>query len=348
MPAAPDRYCAMPVIALDAMGGDFSPRAPAEAAARAAAAGSDFDVMLVGERALLQEQLARRGGGEAVAIRHAPEFVAMDESPAEALRRKPGASVREAFEAVKRGEAAGVVTAGNSGAAMIAGKMVLKTLPGIDRPALATHLPHRRGQTVFLDSGANVDSKPAHLLQFAWMGATYARLVLEKSDPRVALLSNGVEEGKGNDVNRKAFKLLRESRLHFVGNLEPRDLFKGKAEVVVSDGFAGNLVLKTAEAASSEVRLFLRESVFRSPARRLGYWLLRGFFLDLARRTDYREIGGSLLLGLRGVAVVCHGSSNARTIQNALGLAARCAARNLVAEISRDLPRQSGRHTASA
>jgi glycerol-3-phosphate acyltransferase PlsX len=319
-----------------------------EAALRAAREGF-CDVVLVGDGAVLEQALKRRPYDTSrVRVVHAPEHVRSDEPPAEALRRKPQASIRVAFDLVKEGEAQAVVSAGHSGALMVAGKLALDTIAGIDRPAIATHLPHRRGTTVLLDSGANVDCKPRYLLQFARMGAVYTQTVLDREAPQVALLSNGSEPGKGNELTRQAFTLLEASDLLFAGNLEPRELLRGRADVVVCDGFVGNLVLKTAEAAGAHSRVLLKGSIGRSVLGRLGYLLLRGFFLDLARRTDYREVGGSLLLGLRGAAVVCHGSSSARTIQNGLRWAAQCAERGLVEKIDRAFERQADRHTASA
>ncbi len=335
----------MTLIALDAMGGDFAPRAPVEAALRATRE-EGCEVTLVGERETLENELRRQGHGGALPIRHAGSFIGMEESPAEALRRKPDASLRVAFEMVRAGEAQGIVSAGHTGALMIAGKLVLGTIEGVDRPAIATHLPHRRGVSILLDSGANVDCKPFYLLQFAKMGTAYARLVLKKERPQVALLNIGSEPGKGNELTRQAFALLESSSLALVGNLEPRELFRGKADVIVCDGFAGNLVLKTAEAAGQQFRLMLKEAGFRSPLGRLGQWLLRGFFRELDQRADYREVGGSLLLGLRGNAIVCHGGSGPRPLQNAIHLAAQCAERGLVAEIAREFGRLQGQASA--
>ena len=338
----------MITIALDAMGGDFAPRAPVEAAVRAAAE-IPCRVLLVGDAAVLEPELARQGHDpDRIRIHHSPEHVLMDEAPAEALRKKPRASVRMAFGLVKAGEAQGVVSAGNSGASMVAGKRELNTLKGIDRPAIATHLPHPRGQCLLLDSGANVDCKPAYLLQFANMGAIYARTVLETEHPRVGLLNIGNEAGKGNELTRRAHDLLVNSPLRFEGNLEPKELFKGRAEVIVCDGFAGNLVLKTAEAAGANLRMLLRETIPGSLSARLGHRLMRGFFLDLARRTDYREVGGSLLLGLRGVGIVCHGASNPRTLCNGIRLAVQCVERRLVEAIDHGIKGPSSRNIASA
>ena len=324
----------MTVIALDAMGGDFAPRIPVDAAVRSIQE-KNCKVILVGDQDQLKRELDRHQyDPDRLRIQHASQQIVMEDSPIEAIRNKPDSSVKVAFELVKRGEAQAVIGAGHSGAMMIAGKFILDVLPGVDRPAIITHLPHKRGESIFLDSGANVDCKPHYLEQFALMGSIYAKLVLGEKNPRIMLLSNGKESGKGNELTRQAYKLLEKGPLNFEGYLEPRELFKGKAEVIVCDGFVGNLVLKTAEAASLEIRLLIKESTFRSPLARLSYWMSRGIFLDLARRTDYREIGGSLLLGLKGVAMVCHGASNARTIHNAINLASHCSEKRLLEEIN--------------
>ena len=338
----------MVTIALDGMGGDFAPRAPVAAALRAAEELS-CKVLLVGDIQALQPELARQPHDpERIQIHHTPDHILTDEAPAKALRKKPRASLRVAFELVKAGEAQAAVSAGNSGALMVAGKRVLNTLPGVDRPAIATLLPHPRGQSLLLDSGANVDCKPDYLLQFAGMGAIYARIVLEADNPKVALLNIGNEQSKGNELTRKAHGLLADSHLNFEGNIEPKDLFRGRADVIVCDGFAGNLVLKTAEAAGANLRMLLRESIPGSLLTRLGHRLMRGFFLDLARRTDYREVGGSLLLGLRGVGIVCHGASNPRSLFNGIRLAVQCVERRLVEEIDHGIQGPSSQNIASA
>jgi glycerol-3-phosphate acyltransferase PlsX len=259
----------------------------------------------------------------------------MDEPATSLLRAKAEASVRVAVELVAKGEAQAALSAGHSGAMMVAGKHVLHTLEGIERPAIATPLPLRKGVTVLLDSGANVDCKPHYLVQFAWMGEVYARAVLGLSEPRVGLLSNGGEPGKGNALAREAYELLRQQPFRFVGNIEARDLFKGKADVIVTDGFSGNLVLKTAEAANDQVRMLTREATALSPLARIGYWLMRGMYRDLERRKDYREIGGSLLLGVNGVVMICHGGSNVRAMRNAIRAARQCVESGLVERMAR-------------
>src|SRR5579863_2437045 len=249
----------MTVIALDAMGGDFAPRATVAGAVRASRTGT-LQVLLVGDQARLAPELDRfRHDPSRIRIIHTPDQVAMDDAPSAVLRDKPQASVRVACELVARGEAQAAVSAGNSGALMVAAKHALGTAAGVDRPAIATALPLRRGAAILLDSGANVDCKPAFLLQFAWLGALYARHVLKVPRPRIALLSNGSEPGKGNELVRQTYPLLEASGLEFVGNLEARDLLRGRAEVIVCDGFVGNAVLKTAEGIGQQLRVLTRE-----------------------------------------------------------------------------------------
>jgi len=331
----------MTTLALDAMGGDFAPRVPVEAALRVLRE-TPCEIVLVGDGRTLEAELRRRGAPVGrLHIEHTPEALTAGDAPTALLREKPRASVRMACALVAQGHADAVIGAGHTGALMVAAKHELGTLPGIGRPAIATPLPLRRGSSVLLDSGANVDCKPHYLRQFAQMGQVYARVVGGVSSPRVALLSNGGEPGKGNELVRQAYALLEESVPGFVGNLEGRDLFRGRADVLVCDGFVGNLVLKTAEAADVQMRLLMKEAIARSPLARLGALLMRGVFLELQRRTDYREVGGSLLLGLNGVALVCHGASNARTLFNASLVAARCVEGRLVPALAAEFARQA-------
>jgi phosphate acyltransferase len=331
----------MTVIALDAMGGDFAPRVTVAGAVRATRAGT-ADFLLVGDEARLAPELDRHRYDPArLRIVHTPDAVAMDDAASAVLRQKPGASIRVACELVAAGEAQAAISAGNSGAFMVAAKFALGTAPGVERPAIATALPLKRGSAILLDSGANVDCRPAYLAQFAHMGALYARHVLGVAKPRVALLSNGAEPGKGNELVRAAYALLERAPLDFVGNLEARDLLRGRAEVIVCDGFVGNAVLKTAEGMGQQLRLLTRETLTRTPLGWLGYLLMRRLFRELARRTDYHEIGGSPLLGLNHVAIVCHGSSQARTITNGLALAQRCVESGLIAGIATELAQAS-------
>jgi glycerol-3-phosphate acyltransferase PlsX len=325
----------MTVIALDAMGGDFAPRVVVEGAVRAVRE-PGARILLVGDRARIAAELTRfRYDADRIAVHHTPQHITMDDASTAVLREKPEASVRVACDLVRQGRAQAVVSAGHSGALMVAAKHTLGMVAGVDRPAIATALPLKHGSTVLIDCGANVDCKPHYLVQFAQMGGQYARRALGVAQPRVGLLSNGGEEGKGNELTRNASALLEaEPRVDFIGNVEARDLFRGKADVVVCDGFVGNLVLKTAEAAGAQLRLLTREAVGRSPLALVGYWLMQGTLRGLTRRTDYHAVGGSPLLGLQGLVVVCHGSSSARSIANALRVATQCASGGLVEAIA--------------
>lgn len=333
----------MSVIAVDAMGGDFAPRTAVEGAVQAVREAA-VDVLLVGDGAQIEPLLARlRVPAGRVRLHHTSEFVSMTDAATVVLREKPRASVREACALLRQGQVQGLVSAGHSGATMVAAKHELGLAPGIDRPAIATRLPQRHGTAILLDSGANVDCHPQYLVQFARMGAVYAQRVLDVAQPRVALLSNGGEAGKGNALVRQTHELLRQWPLapcgpRYVGNIEGRELFRGRADVVVTDGFVGNLVLKISEAAGAQVRLLLREGSGRTPWGRLGRLLLRGIFLELARRTDYREIGGSPLLGLQGVCIVAHGGSTPSAIANAVHEAGRCVRVDLVGAMARMMP----------
>ncbi|HEX7926634.1 MAG TPA: phosphate acyltransferase PlsX [bacterium] len=329
----------MTVIAVDAMGGDFAPRAIVEGAARASRE-PGMEILLVGDQDRIAAELRRwRHNPQQLRIHHTPDVVGMDDAPTAVLRERPKASIRLVCELVKEGKAQAAVSAGNSGAFMVAAKHVLGTLPGIDRPAIATTLPLKRGATVLIDSGANVDCKPHYLVQFGTMGTMFARRVLAVQSPRVGLLNNGTEPGKGNELARAAFDLLQAAPLGFVGNVEARDLFRGKADVIVCDGYVGNLVLKSAEAVGAQMRLLTKESLARSPLAWLGYLLVRGFAKELAKRTDYHQVGGSPLLGLKEVAIVCHGSSSARTILAGVRVARQCVEQNVVRGIAEELTR---------
>lgn len=305
-------------IALDAMGGDFAPRAVVEGAHRAAVEDGTA-LLLVGDRQAVDGELARLGdAGGAIEVVHAPEVVGMDEPPITPIRRKRQSSIRICAELVREGRAQAMVTAGNTGAAMIAAKLVMGTISGVDRPALAAVFPTRTGRTVVLDVGANVDSKPAQLRQFAVMGHAYAQGLLGTEAPRVGLMSIGEEESKGTDLTREVFREMKGSGLNFVGNVEGRDVFSGSVDVIVCDGFVGNAILKSAESMASLVASMLREELGRSWRTRLGYLLARPAFEGLRRRTDYREHGAVPLLGVRGGCFIGHGRSNPKAIHSSI------------------------------
>ena len=326
-------------VAVDAMGSDKAPDPEIEGAIHAARELS-VRVLLVGPeerlRPLLDEAL--RGQDLPIEIVHASEQIAMGDKAAQAVRNKKDSSMRVGLKLVREGRAAGFLTAGNTGAAMATAKMVLGTLPGVDRPALAMVLPTTAGSpSVLLDVGANVDCRPQNLAQFAVMGELYARSVLKIKHPRVGLLSIGEEEGKGNELTSEAFPLLKALPLHFIGNVEGRDLYNGNADVVVCDGFVGNVALKTSEGLSHLVREMLKDSLKRTVTAQVGALLSRKAFTAFKRKTDPSEYGGAPLLGVRGVCIVGHGSSNEKAIRNGIRVAAEFAETGVNGSIEAEL-----------
>jgi glycerol-3-phosphate acyltransferase PlsX len=305
-------------VAVDAMGGDNAPSVEVEGAVDAARRWG-ISVILVGDSGRIEEELRKyRVEGLPITVHHASEVVGMHDSPSDAVRKKKDSSIRVAFELAKNGKAQAVVSAGNSGATMAAGMFVLKRLRGIDRPAIATIMPNLKDQTLVLDVGGNVDCKPSQLAQFAQMGSVYARQVLGKDNPRVGLLSNGEEESKGNELTREAHQLLKGSSLNYVGYVEGRDIFNGTADVVVCDGFVGNVVLKVAEGLSDGIGTMLRREIGRRFVAKIGYLLARPAFRAFKKRVDYAEYGGAPLLGIEGTGMICHGGSSPRAIMNAI------------------------------
>jgi glycerol-3-phosphate acyltransferase PlsX len=312
-------------IAVDAMGGDHGPAVVVEGAI-AAVREFGSSVILVGDRQAVEVEVARLGAESmGIEVRHASEVVGMAESPSLALRRKRDSSLRIAAELVRDGKAAAFISAGNTGAAMAISMFVVGVLRGIDRPAIAAVLPSLRGFTVLIDAGANVTPKPWHLFQFAIMGNVYARDILGLERPRVGLLSVGEEEGKGNDLTREAYDLLKESRLNFIGNIEGRDIYNGQCDVVVTDGFTGNVALKISESLAEMVGAMIREELTRDLRSKLGAALAVPAFDRFRRRVDYTEMGGAPLLGIDGAAIICHGASPVKAIKNAVRVAAEWA-----------------------
>jgi phosphate acyltransferase len=308
-------------IAVDAMGGDYGPAVVVEGAV-AAAREFGATVILIGDKAAIEREVSRLGAeGYALEVRHASQVVGMGESPSQALRRKRDSSLRVAAQLVKEGEAAAFVSAGNTGAAMAIAMFVIGVLPGVDRPALAAVLPNLRRFTVLLDVGANVDPKPAHLLQFAVMGHIYARDILGYDNPRVGLLSVGEEEGKGNELTKETYDQLKDSSLNFVGNVEGRDIYNGRCDVVVTDGFTGNVALKISESLAEMLGAMIKEELMRDLRSKLGASLAIPAFERFKRRVDYTEMGGAPLLGIDGAAIVCHGASPVKAIKNAVRIA---------------------------
>jgi glycerol-3-phosphate acyltransferase PlsX len=314
-------------VALDAMGGDRGPEVNIAGALRAQRAG--IPVLLVGDETKIRQP--RKG---ALPVLHARESVEMGESAAKSVRAKPGSSIRAAIDAIKNGQACAAVSCGNTGAFMAAATLVLGRIEGVDRPAITTLVPRTDGgRLVVLDLGANTDPKPEHLAQFARLGDAFARVVLELDRPRIGLLSNGEEPSKGNDLVRAAHALLKELPLEFVGNVEPPHAFHGACDVLVCDGFVGNVMLKSIEATAEVVGGILRREILAHPSSRFGAWLLRGALSRVRKRTAYSSIGGALLLGVDGVVVVAHGRSDATAVAGAIAHAHRCARDDLVARV---------------
>jgi glycerol-3-phosphate acyltransferase PlsX len=319
-------------IAVDAMGADRAPKPEVEGAIEAARQ-YKLKVLLVGQQDVVSAELAEHpeAAGLPIEVVHASEFISMEDKAAQAVKAKRDSSMRVGLRLVKDGTAAGFVTAGNTGAAMVTAKLVLGVIAGVDRPALAMVFPTAvRTATILLDVGANVDCKPQNLQQFAIMGDIYFRSIFAgrfptASNPRVGLLSVGEEETKGNELTRDAFPLIKMLPLNFLGNVEGRDLYNGRADVIVCDGFVGNVALKISEGMVGAVRAILKESLQSSVTRQMGFLLSRGAFLDFKKRLDYSEYGGAPLLGVKGVAIVSHGSSNGTAIKNAIRVAAEFA-----------------------
>jgi phosphate acyltransferase len=310
-------------IAVDAMGGDNAPHAVVAGAVEAAKE-YGVGIILVGIEQIVHEELKKHRSAQSLPleIKNATEVVDMLDSPATVFRRKKDSSIRVANELVKSGEAVAVISAGHTGAAMATSLFVLGTLEGVERPAIATFMPTIKGTSIILDVGANVDCKPNHLLQFAVMGEVYAKYLLKNPNPCVGLLSIGEEASKGNELTKEAFKLLTETSLNFIGNVEGRDVMSGKADVVVCDGFIGNVVLKVSEAVAEAIGLMIRENIGNNLVRKLGYLMMRPAFHAFKRRTDYAEYGGAPLIGINGISIISHGRSSARAIKNAIRVAA--------------------------
>jgi glycerol-3-phosphate acyltransferase PlsX len=327
------------VIALDAMGSDRAPKPEIEGAIQAARQ-HGVHVILVGPEEMLRTELRRysAAAGLPIQIAHASEVITMDDKAVQAVRAKRDSTMRVGLRLVREGRALGFVTAGNTGAAMATAKMVLGAIPGVDRPALAAVFPTAIGTAAeLLDVGANVDCKAHNLEQFAVMGEIYYRSMFGTKRPRVGLLSIGEEETKGNELTREAFQLLKRLPINFIGNVEGRDLYNGEVDVIVADGFVGNVALKISEGVAHLVRNTLKESLRATITRQVGALLSRSAFSDFKKRLDHTEYGGAPLLGIKGVCFITHGSSNSNAIKNALRVSAEFAERSINHEIEVEL-----------
>ncbi len=333
-------------IALDAVGSDQAPEPEIRGAIQACRQ-LPVRVHLIGPEPELRDLLDEHLENEdlPIVVHHASEKIGMDEKAAHAVRSKKNSSMRVGLSLVREKRAAGFFTAGNTGAAMATAKMVLRSLPGVDRPALATALPTSKGTPcVLLDVGANVDCKPQNLEQFAIMGELYARSILKIHHPRVGLLSIGEEEAKGNELTRETFPLLKQLPINFIGNVEGRDLYNGNADVIVCDGFVGNVALKTTEGLGRLVRDMLRASLTSTVTAQVGALLSRKAFNEFRKRLDYSEYGGVPLLGVRGVCIIGHGSSNERAIFNGIRVAAEFAQAGIIERIEREFAQRPASH----
>lgn len=308
-------------IALDAMGGDHGPQ-ELIAGALLAADQADLTVSLVGDEAILEKHIAaacsNRETAQKLKIVHAPSTVGMDENPVDAIRKKKDSSIMVAFDLVKNGEAAAVVSAGNSGATLAAAVRKLGRLKNVARPGLASIFPTLKGPpVVIMDVGANVECRPVHLYQFAVMASSLSRLY-DIDKPRIGLLTIGEESGKGNSLVKETYALLDKSSLNFIGNVEGRDVFLGEVDVIVCDGFVGNICLKISEGLAETAMRMLRDEISKSTMAKIGYLLAKPAFRKFKRRVDYAEYGGAPLLGIKGTGIICHGKSSAYAIKNAL------------------------------
>jgi glycerol-3-phosphate acyltransferase PlsX len=324
-------------IAVDAMGGDFAPQLVVEGAVLAAKQ-HGVKVVLVGDEDEVSKELARYPTSKLpIYIHHAPLVVAMHDSPSTVIRRMKDTSIKVAFDLAKEGQVNGVVSAGNSGAAMALAMFILKKLEGVERPAIATIHPTPKGSTVLIDSGGNVDCKPFHLVQFAMMGDAYAKYILRKEEPRIGVLSNGEEEGKGNELTREVHDILSETDLNYIGYVEGRDLNSGEVDVIICDGFVGNVALKISEGLWETIHAILKWEAQDNIRAKAAYFLMGRAIRRLEKKLDYDEYGGAPLIGVNGNCVICHGSSNAKAIMNAILLALNVAKNRLNEHVIEEL-----------
>jgi glycerol-3-phosphate acyltransferase PlsX len=335
-------------IAVDAMGSDHSPAVEVDGAVQAASQ-LGISLVLVGQEDRLRSLLASHDAGSLpIEIVHASQVVTMEESAVAAIRKKKDSSIRVAETLMRDGRVTGVISAGNTGAVMAAAKFIVGTLPVVDRPALSTVLPTQKGKpAILLDVGANVDCKPLHLEQFAIMGDIYSRAIFGLRRPRVGLLSIGEEDTKGNELTKESFKALKQAPINFIGNVEGRDIFRGEVDVIVCDGFTGNVALKLSEGLFETFTSMLGQELHKTLSAKVGAIFAQNAFRAFKRRLDYSEYGGAPLLGIKGISIVCHGRSNANAIKNAIRVAHEFCKHNVNDTIEKEfiklgLTRQAG------
>ena len=305
-------------IAVDGMGGDNAPQAVVEGAVAAAREGG-CEIILVGKREQLEAELAKHNAANLpITVHNATQEVEMDESPSLAYRKKKDSSIAVGMGLVKSGDADGFISAGNTGAMMAHATLMLRLIPGISRPAIVVMLPTQKGWTLLMDAGASVDCKPQALFEFGIMGSVYGAHVLEKENPTVGLLNIGEEEGKGNEVCKLAGSMLKEASINYIGNTEGKELYRGSTDVVVCDGFVGNITLKVSESVAEMFGSALKEVFSANWRTKLGYMLVKPKLEEFKKRVDYHEYGGAPLLGVNGNVFICHGSSKAKSIKNGI------------------------------
>ena len=310
-------------VALDAMGGDYAPAVTIEGAIETVNDFEGIDVILVGDENSIKRELdSKRHLPNRISIKHASQVVGMDEAPAAAIRKKRDSSIGRAIELVKNGEADAMVSAGHSGVVMATALLFLRTSPGVDRPAIATIMPTLKAPFVLIDAGANLYCKPENLYQFGLMGSAYCSAIFGRTEPKVALLSIGEEEMKGNELTKESFKLLKKADINFIGNVDGKDIFTGIADVIVCDGFTGNVVLKISEGLADAIVKILKREIAEKSVGRIAYLLMKSALISFKKKTDYDEYGGAPLLGINGTCIISHGRSTAKAIKNALRVAA--------------------------
>jgi len=330
-------------IAVDAMGGDHAPQEIVRGALDAAKQlNTVSSIILVGDENRIRAELPGGAPPAQIEIRHASEIIGMDETPAQAVRRKKDSSIGRAVDMVKRGEADAVVSAGNTGAVVVAAQLKLRTLDGVERSAIATVMPTERRPVVLIDAGATTDCNARLLLQFAIMGSVYSHVILEEPDPVVGLLSIGGEESKGNEITKEAFKMLSSASVNFRGNVEGHDLFRGETDVVVCDGFVGNVILKTSESVAQVFGQWLKRELSQNFIRKMGAGLLSGAWSSIKLKIDPERYGGAPLLGVNGLVIITHGASSGLAIRNAIRVASESFHHNMNQLIIRRIKELNG------
>lgn len=322
-------------IAVDAMGGDFAPEETVKGSVQAVSELPDVELILVGQGERVLKLLKKHKEPARITVVPSTEVIGMDESPVSSVREKKDASINVALQTVKEGKAQAIVSAGNTGAFMTAALFKLGRIPGVERPAIATLFPSRSGRVLCLDMGANSDNRPKHLQQFGEMGSVYAESVLHVRSPRVGLLNIGEEPEKGNELTRATYPLLKESKINFIGMVESKEILSGKVDVVVSDGFVGNLVLKFGESVSSFVIDLLKKELLSNPVTMLGAALSIPAFLRIKKKVDYDEFGGAPILGIDGICIKAHGRSKAKAIKNAIKVAYEAVKEDVIGKIKK-------------